>query len=55
MSVDFKGLEEYEVQFAINKYASEKDAAKRRAWEQRKQYEASLRRQGYDEEYIKRH
>lgn len=54
MALDWKGLDEFEVQQAINTHASEKEAAKRRAWEQRKAHEARLRRQGYDEEYIRR-
>jgi len=54
MILDYKGLDQFEVQQAINTYAGEKEAAKRRAWEQRKHHEANLRRQGYDEEYIRR-
>jgi hypothetical protein len=54
-SFDLCGLTPHEAQYAIRHAAMEKKAAQQRRYKQRKAYEAGLRRQGYDEEYIKTH
>jgi hypothetical protein len=52
---DLHGLSPYEAQSAIRHAAMEKREAIERGREQRKIREAHLRRQGFDEEYIKTH
>lgn len=54
-SFNLHGLTVWEAQYAIRQYALEKEAVRRRRIEQRKQHEAHLRRQGFDEEYIRTH
>jgi hypothetical protein len=55
VTFDLHGLSPYEAQTAIRHAAMEKREAIERGREQRKIREAHLRRQGFDEEYIKTH
>jgi hypothetical protein len=49
-----EGLNEWEAKNALTTALMAKHAQQQRAREQREDYEASLRRQGYTEEQIKR-